>query len=59
MKVSELIQQLEGLEEFEIEIILQDKTQEGVFPSYNLFETVVEDIGYSNKSVRLGIGKEL
>lgn len=58
MKVSEFIAQMDGLEDFEIEIILQDKTQEGTFPSYDVFEMIVEDIGYSAKLVRLGIGAE-
>jgi hypothetical protein len=58
MKVSELIVQLESLEDFEVEIILRDNEQEGVFPAWNIFEAVVEDVGYSDKVIRLGIGKE-
>lgn len=59
MKLSEFIKQFDGIEDFEVEIILRDNKQDDAFPSYNVFEVIVRDIGYSSKVIRLGIGKEI
>lgn len=53
MKVSELIEQLKGCEDFEMEFLVAE-TVEGNFPNFRVFSvTEINDIGYSDKVIVL------
>lgn len=58
--VGQLRKELDGLgDDFEIKMLLQVEDGKGHFPQFSHHELLLEDVGYSDKVVLVGIGEEL
>ena len=54
MTVKELIEKLEGYEDFDLKFCIVDKNTKSKFLSVRTFDIEVIDIGYSDKVIVLG-----